>query len=159
MSWNHTIEFLDPTDAWNHIPVELDFAGAVTLVATVAGEPERSDIVDSPNSPEWGRSHEAQMVWWLMDSLDQRSWYRVSSGLLTKDDASAITRVSFPVGTALKFAVTANYVHQDWWRARPDRKWEERNIMNTCGPNCVHEASLLVRDIVLNLAVRVISEV
>jgi hypothetical protein len=93
-----------------------------------------------------------------MDSLDQRSWYKINSGLLTKDNASAIIRVSFPVGTALKFAVTANYVHQDWKR-ESDARWHRHDVHRTCPDECVHEASLSVQDIALNLAVRVIPDV
>lgn len=150
--WTWGCDRFPHDDDWTTIPVDLDLADAVTLVASISADitPGR----EHARYPGDSSHHELGLNWMLRDSLDGGIWHPVQSGWLHSDGVPAVARVSSPLGSRAQVMLRAPAlcvrVNVHTGRADDRRKC---STPTTCGVD--HEA-LAMTAVKIDLAVRTI---
>jgi hypothetical protein len=144
---------LSDQDSWTFIGVPLNLDGAVTMTATVAATLGRGDARPDERVTDY---HERGLVWHFQDSLDGQNWFTVANGAIYPGAERGVARVSSPMGTALRLALTTSC-----FTARV-REGEVTAFQRTPCPDpqksyltCSFDHStLMVTDIAVHVAVR-----
>ncbi len=90
------------------VPIELDLAPAITMVATVSAVVPHLEPGLGMDPFAGMKRHEGVLNWWLQDSLDGETWHDLGSGGLYAGtrDPRAVARISSAIGTHARFYLT-----------------------------------------------------
>lgn len=151
--WERQGNQLSGQDSWTFIEVPLDLDGAVTMTATVAATLARGDLVPDGNG---NVCHERGLIWYFQDSLDRQNWFTIANGTIYPRGDPGVARVSSPLGTALRLALTTSCFIA---RMRRDNvtvfKRDPCPDPQMPGVTCSFDHStLLVTDIAVHVAIR-----
>lgn len=104
-TWEHRVTSLD-SDDWILAPVDLELAGAVTLVVSASGKLAEHQYHISPPPFSFGYG----ISWVIQDSLTGDDWHWLAGGLLVPSDARQIRRISSPIGTCMRLGLKSYVV-------------------------------------------------
>jgi hypothetical protein len=143
LTWEHRAASLD-SDDWVLIPIELELAGAVTLVASASGKLAGHQHHDKPPPFSFGYG----ISWVIQDSLTGDDWHWLTGGLLVPSDARQIRRISSPTGTSARLGLKSYVV------AAMDGT--NRNFEGATGWSYIWNDMELTKptDVLVNIAVR-----
>jgi hypothetical protein len=99
-TWEHRVSAF-ASDEWVIVPIDVDFSGAVTLVATISATmAEGQPFPDAPpHRFEYG------LNWLLQDSLSGKDWHDLGRGQLRHSIEHEVARVSTPMGTRARLCL------------------------------------------------------
>jgi hypothetical protein len=151
--WEWRESQLSDQDTWTFIEVPLDLDGAVTMTAMLTATPARRDPGPGETASVY---HERGLVWYFQDSLDVQNWFTVANGALYPGADRGVARVSSPLGTTLRLALTTSC------SVATVASGEVAAFKRTPCPNpgksyetcSVDHSTLLVTDIAVHVAVR-----
>jgi hypothetical protein len=147
--WEWRESQLSEQDTWTFIEVPLDLDGAVTMTATVIATLARGDPRPDGYVTDY---HERGLVWFFQDSLDGQNWFTVANGAIYPGDDRGVARVSSPLGTVLRVALTTSCFVA---RVRDHEAGAFKRTPCSGPESCSFDHStLLVTDIAVHVAVR-----
>jgi hypothetical protein len=143
LTWEHRVASLD-SDDWVLVPVDLELAGAVTLVASASGKLAGHQRYNNPPPFSFGYG----ISWVIQDSLTGDDWHWLTGGLLVSSEAHQIRRISSPIGISARIGLKSYVV------AATDMT--DRNFKDAGGWSHIWRDMELTKpaDVRINIAVR-----
>jgi hypothetical protein len=144
------------SEEWTFTAIDVDLSGAVTMVVDLGakielGESEGFASLTGGESQIWTGHHEANILWFLQDSLDGRRWHRLADGVLNSSRQSGVARISVPIGSKMRVAFRAQPMFA--YKRTDDGSVQERKVCVVDHHDDVH-AALRVEMLTINAAIR-----
>jgi hypothetical protein len=141
---------------WTFVAIDVDLSGAVTAVVDLGakielGKSEGFASLSGGDSQIWTGHHEANISWFLQDSLDGHRWHRLADGVLHSSNKSGVARISAPVGSQMRVAFRAQPIFA--YRRTDNETVQERRVCLVDDHEDVH-AALSVEMLTINAAIR-----
>jgi len=154
--WSSEYPEIAPSEEWTFAAIDVDLSGAVTVVVDLGakielGESEGFASLTGGDSPIWTGHHEANISWFLQDSLDGRRWHGLAEGMLNSSTKSSVARISVPIGSQMRVAFRARPMFA--YRRTDNNSVQERRVCVVSDHDDVH-AALRVEMLTINAAIR-----
>lgn len=154
--WSSEHSKIAVSKEWTFVAIDVDLSGAVTAVVDLRakielGGSEGFASLNNDDSQLWTGHHEANISWFLQDSLDGRQWHRLADGVLDSSNTSGVARISEPVGSQMRVAFRAQPIFA--YRRTDNETVQERRVCVVDDHEDVH-AGLSVEMLTINAAIR-----